>query len=135
MPSPFEVPFAEVQANIDSLWTRFSTSLQSGFMTLPKGPGFIEYPTFEHGYEALKRTTGDPRHVAGPVLALGLADASCRTYSRFRIGRKPTISARWSMGLHMPTLWATCARFRSRSRESGCSVLAERSGARTTFRA
>ncbi len=54
---PFEVPFAEVEANIDSFVEEVFTSLQSGFMTLPKGPGFIEYATFEGGYEALKRTT------------------------------------------------------------------------------
>ena len=29
--------------------------------TLPKGPGFIEYPVFERGYEALKRATRDFR--------------------------------------------------------------------------
>ena len=57
MPSPFEVPFAEVQANIDSFVEEVFASLQSGFMTLPKGPGFIEYPAFEAGYEALKRAT------------------------------------------------------------------------------
>src|SRR5205823_929569 len=46
-------------------------SLQSGFMTLPKGPGFIEYPAFEAGYEALKRATKGFRDMAPePVLAL-----------------------------------------------------------------
>ena len=71
MPSPFEVPFAEVQANIDSFVEDVFASLQSGFMTLPKGPGFIEYPTFESGYEALKRTTKGFRDMtAEPVLGL-----------------------------------------------------------------
>ena len=57
MPSPFEVPYEQVQANIDAFVEEVFSSLQSGVMTLPKGPGFIEYPTFESGYEALKRTT------------------------------------------------------------------------------
>ena len=71
MPSPFEVPFAEVQANIDLFVDEVFASLQSGFMTLPKGPGFIEYPTFEHGYEALKRTTRGFRDMSPePVLSL-----------------------------------------------------------------
>lgn len=71
MPSSFEVPFAEVQANIDSFVEEVFASLQSGFMTLPKGPGFIEYPTFETGYEALKRTTKGFRDMTPePVIAL-----------------------------------------------------------------
>jgi hypothetical protein len=71
MPSPFEVPFADVQANIDAFVEEVFASLQSGFMTLPKGPGFIEYPTFENGYEALKRTTKGFRDMtAEPVLGL-----------------------------------------------------------------
>lgn len=71
MPSPFEVPFAEVQANIDSFVDVVFASLQSGFMTLPKGPGFIEYAVFEGGYEALKRTTKGFRDMTpAPVLAL-----------------------------------------------------------------
>lgn len=71
MPSPFEVSYAEIEANIDGFVEEVFASLQSGFMTLPKGPGFIEYPTFEGGYEALKRTTKGFRDMAAePVLAL-----------------------------------------------------------------
>lgn len=71
MPSPFEVPFAEVQANIDTFVEEVFASLRSGFMTLPKGPGFIEYAAFEGGYEALKRTTQGFRDMAPePVLGL-----------------------------------------------------------------
>jgi hypothetical protein len=61
MPSPFEVPFAEVLADLDTYVDEVFLSLQSEFITLPKGPGFIEYPVFEHGYEALKRATQDFR--------------------------------------------------------------------------
>lgn len=57
MPFPFEVPFSEVQADIDAFVEEVFASLQSGFMSLPKGPGFIEYSTFESGYETLKRVT------------------------------------------------------------------------------
>ena len=66
MPYPFEVPFAEVQASIDLFVEEVFASLQSGFMNLPKGPGFIEYPTFESGYEALKRTTRGFRDLSPP---------------------------------------------------------------------
>ncbi|HOG46017.1 MAG TPA: hypothetical protein PLJ35_03020 [Anaerolineae bacterium] len=33
------------------------SSLESEFLVLPKGQGFIDYPIFEQGYETLKRTT------------------------------------------------------------------------------
>lgn len=71
MPLPFEVPYSQVQANVDAYVEEVFASLQSGFMTLPKGPGFIEYPTFEGGYESLKRTTKGFRDMAAePVIDL-----------------------------------------------------------------
>ena len=57
MSFPFEVPFKQVQANLDMYVDEVIGSLQSEFLTLPKGPGFVDYPAFEQGYEALKRTT------------------------------------------------------------------------------
>jgi hypothetical protein len=57
MPFPFEVPFEEVQASLDSYVEEVFGALQSEFLTLPKGVGFVEYPIFEHGYEVLKRIT------------------------------------------------------------------------------
>lgn len=57
MPHPFEVSWTELNRNIDRYVDEVCASLQSGFMTMPKGPGFVEYDTFERGYEALKHTT------------------------------------------------------------------------------
>lgn len=57
MPLPFEVEFAEVRGNLDAYVDEVFASLESEFMTTPKGPGFVEYPVFEKGYEALKRGT------------------------------------------------------------------------------
>lgn len=57
MPSPFEVSYPEIAANIETYVDDVFATLKSGFMTLPKGDGFIDYPLFEGGYEALKRTT------------------------------------------------------------------------------
>jgi hypothetical protein len=51
-------------ANLDVYVDEVFLSLQSEFMTLPKGPGFIEYPVFEQAYEALKRATQDFRELA-----------------------------------------------------------------------
>jgi hypothetical protein len=57
MPFPFEAPFEEICADLDTYIDAIFGALQSEFLTLPKGAGFLEYPTFEHGYEALKLTT------------------------------------------------------------------------------
>src|SRR5262245_21560776 len=71
MPFPFEVPFADVQADLDSYVDAVFESLQSEFLTLPKGDGFLEYPVFEQGYEALKRVTSGFRELnRDAVLAL-----------------------------------------------------------------
>jgi|GEM_PF-81352 len=70
MPFPFEVPFEEVQRDLDAYIDEIFSCLQSEFLTLPKGPGFVEYPVFERGYEALKRATGSFRNLSPePVLA------------------------------------------------------------------
>jgi hypothetical protein len=64
MPFPFEVPFEEVRADLDTYVDAVFGALQSEFLTLPKGDGFLEYPAFEQGYEALKRITGDFRNLS-----------------------------------------------------------------------
>ncbi len=61
MPFPFEVPFAEVQASLDAFVDQIFGALQSEFLNLPKGAGFIDYSTFSKGYEELKGTTKDFR--------------------------------------------------------------------------
>jgi len=57
MKYPFEVDFQEITASPDSFVTAVFSSLASEFLVLPKGDGFIEYPQFEAGYEALKKVT------------------------------------------------------------------------------
>lgn len=88
MSHPFEVPIAEIAANLDDYINDVFASLQSGFLTVPKGPGFIEYPDFEAGYEALKRTTRDfrtlqPDGVFATVLATPVSLIVLRTMLGF----------------------------------------------------
>lgn len=64
MPFPFEVPFPQVQANLDSFVDEVFGALQSEFLYLPKGAGFVEYPTFSKGYEELKSVTKDFRDLS-----------------------------------------------------------------------
>jgi hypothetical protein len=55
---PFEVPFSIIQENPDPFVSVVFSCLESEFLVLPKGVGFVEYPVFEQGYEALKQATG-----------------------------------------------------------------------------
>ena len=57
MPFPFEVGFQEITHNIDLYVDEVFACLESEFLVMPKGPGFVEFPVFEAGYEALKRAT------------------------------------------------------------------------------
>lgn len=54
---PFEVPFSQVQANPDPFIHAIFRSLESDFLVMPKGEGFLEFAEFERGYEALKHAT------------------------------------------------------------------------------
>lgn len=68
MPFPFEVPFEQVEADLDKYVDEVFGSLQSEFLTLPKGPGFVDYPIFEQGYEALKKATNNFRKLSPDVV-------------------------------------------------------------------
>ena len=68
MSFPFEAPFSEVEDNLDRYVDVLFDSLYSEFLTLPKGPGFVEYSEFEDGYEALKRITGNFRNMDADVV-------------------------------------------------------------------
>lgn len=69
MSLPFEVPFEQLQADLDTYVNEVFDSLRSEFLTIPKGTGFVEYPVFEEGYEALKRATEGFRKLVPEVLA------------------------------------------------------------------
>ena len=58
MPFPFEVSFDELRTDLDTYVDAVFGCLESEFLVMPKGKGFVEFPAFEHGYEALKRATG-----------------------------------------------------------------------------
>lgn len=75
---PFEATPEELGANLDGFVDAVFSCLESEFLVMPKGDGFIEYPVFEQGYESLKaRTAGfanlDPAQVLEQVLATPVA--------------------------------------------------------------
>ena len=49
---------ADIEANVDVYVDRVFESLQTEFLVMPKGRGFVEFETFDTGYEALKSATG-----------------------------------------------------------------------------
>ena len=61
-----------VRADLDTYVDAVFGCLESEFLTMPKGKGFVEFPAFEEGYEALKQATGSFREVTpdivGPVV-------------------------------------------------------------------
>ena len=63
MPFPFEVGFDAIRSNPDAHIDAVFASLDSDFLVMPRGAGFIDFATFEGGYEALKRGTASFRAV------------------------------------------------------------------------
>lgn len=54
---PFEAPYGEIMREAEQYVDAVFSCLESEFLVMPKGVGFIEYQTFERGYEALKSAT------------------------------------------------------------------------------
>ena len=61
---PFEVSLRELEANLDPHVDAIFGSLESDFLVMPKGKGFVEFAIFDAGYEALKRATNGFRNVS-----------------------------------------------------------------------
>lgn len=54
---PFEVTLEEILQEPESYVDAVFSCLESEFLVMPKGEGFVDYPVFERGYEALKAAT------------------------------------------------------------------------------
>ena len=54
---PFEVTLEDILRDPESYVDSVFSCLESEFLVMPKGAGFVEYPVFERGYEALKAAT------------------------------------------------------------------------------
>ena len=65
---PFEVSLEEILRDPESYVDAVFSCLESEFLVMPKGAGFVEYPVFERGYEALK---------AEPKVSPGLIRNKC----------------------------------------------------------
>lgn len=56
---PFEASASELKKDIGRFVEATFECLTSEFLIMPRGVGFVEYPVFERGYEALKKVTGN----------------------------------------------------------------------------
>lgn len=75
---PFEVSYAEVEAYVETFVDAVFDTLQSSFLLIPRGQGFITYPEFQQAYEVLKRCTVgftaiEPGHVMNALQEEALA--------------------------------------------------------------
>lgn len=57
MPLRFEVNYKSAEVDWNPLVDEVFSELTSSFLEMPKGDGFVDYPTFERGYQTLKRCT------------------------------------------------------------------------------
>ncbi len=85
---PFEVPYAEIEANVDVFIDAVFHTLQSSFLLLPRGPGFVTYRDFQQAYEVLKRHTAGfsatkPKNVMNALQEHALAFVVLRTVLGF----------------------------------------------------
>ncbi|MFB3892479.1 MAG: hypothetical protein ACE15C_10710 [Phycisphaerae bacterium] len=84
----FEASDNELAADLDEFVDSLIASLQSEFLIMPKGEGFVDYPTFEKGYEAIRLATDSfrniqPQKVNEAVLAVPVALVVLRTMLGF----------------------------------------------------
>ena len=90
MKYPFEVDFQEISDHPDDFVTAVFSSLASEFLVLPKGEGFVEYPHFEAGYEALKKvTSGFSTLPSGEIINLVCSTPICFIVIRAILGFTP----------------------------------------------
>jgi len=54
---PFEVPIDKILQEPESYVEAVFSCLESEFLVMPKGAGFVQYPVFESAYETLKAAT------------------------------------------------------------------------------
>lgn len=87
---PFEVSFEEILRDPEGYVDAVFSCLESEFLVMPKGTGFVEYPVFERGYEALKKATkAFSQFEAANVLAATLKEPISIVVLRTMLGFSP----------------------------------------------
>lgn len=87
---PFEASFDEILKDSERFVDAVFSCLESEFLIMPKGAGFIEYPVFERGYEALKTATrGFSELKPDKVLSVTMAEPISIVVLRTMLGFTP----------------------------------------------
>ncbi len=87
-PFPFEVSYKEILRDPEGYVEAVFSCLESEFLIMPKGTGFVDYPIFERGYEALKTATRgfsqlEPANVLAVILKEPISIVVLRTMLGF----------------------------------------------------
>ena len=75
MPLRFDADYSDTSLSFEPLVDEVFAELKSSFLEMPRGEGFIEYATFERGYQALKRATSDFETVTPATVEAAVAQA------------------------------------------------------------
>ncbi len=88
---PFEVSLEEILQDPESYVDAVFSCLESEFLVMPKGEGFVEYPFFERGYEALKAATaGFSQLDPDKVLSVTVSEPISMVVLRSMLGFTPS---------------------------------------------
>ena len=72
----FEIDYAQPVLAWEPLVDEVFGELKSSFIVMPKGEGIIDYPTFERGYQTLKRHTDAFANVSVETVLAAIGEAS-----------------------------------------------------------
>jgi hypothetical protein len=87
---PFEVSLEDIFKDPEHYVDAVFSCLESEFLVMPKGAGFVEYPIFERGYEALKAaTTGFSRLDPEKILKVTVTEPISFVVLRTMLGFTP----------------------------------------------
>jgi hypothetical protein len=87
---PFEASIEDLQEDTDQYVDVVFSTLESEFLVMPKGEGFVAFPVFERGYAALKSATAGFTILEGErILATILKDPISLVVLRAIMGLSP----------------------------------------------
>lgn len=75
MPLRFDANYNDLSLSFDPLVDEVFSELKSSFLEMPRGEGFVDYATFERGYQSLKKATDDFNEVTVETVEAAVARA------------------------------------------------------------
>ncbi len=74
MPLRFEADYDDPNLSFDPLVDEVFSELKSSFLEMPRGNGFVDYVTFELGYQALKKATNGFANVTAATVETAVTE-------------------------------------------------------------